>query len=354
MILTGTALTFKRNVYTQTGMFGFGLACTVDNTTGLYRFGVTGAQGAIEFTLLSGRISYQNQFVHAYRANEEFSVEAEFSSGRANVIRGGAPLIYGEPKATGMFDYFYFTRENVGMGADFDLQMSGSSVPSYYLTTQGYLTSTGQTAVTGWFVNQSPYPIRIFDSTIQSSADYSFGKLVGNVGAASSGAFAYTGDFSSIDLSQPILSTFATNFDTATILFTIIDATTLNRFIMLTAPSDLGFNSDNVLNRDVSWLNYSGGFAGADYPTDLVFRLRYATGLETFTGVWNMFTGVDSSSLKSLSFDTGLISGSGRFSANSSINWQVTYSGASGNAAQLVISGGLVSNPINSTLTFYA
>lgn len=353
MIFTGSELTVRRAIYTQTGVFGFGIACTVDNTTGAYRFGISGTS-TLEFRLESGRLYYQDQFIHSYRSNEPFLLEAQFNSGRANVIRNGAALVYGDPKVTGVFDSFYFSRANGGMGGDFDLNISGQSIPTYTITSQGYITSSGQAGVTGWFTNTSTYPIRIFDSSIQASDNYTFGRLTGTIAGGASGYFSYSGAFDTFDLSQPILTTFNTSFSDTSVLFTIIDATSDNRFITLTAPTDLTFNASDILNRDVVWLNYSGGFAGATYPTDLIFQLRYATGAEVFTGVWNMFTGINSSSLISMSFDTGLISGSGRFAANSSVNWQVTYSGLSGDAAQLLISGALISNPINSLLSFNA
>ncbi len=354
MEFTGTDLTIKRNFYTQTGDFGFSAACTVDNSTGVYRFGLSGAGGTLEFRLQSGRMYYQDQFIHAYRSNEQFLVEAQFTSGHANVLRNEAALIYGERKATGAFDYFYFQRENAGMAAIFDLEISGNSTPIYSITNYGYLFASGQAAVTGWFMNQSPYPVKVFNSVIQASQNFTFTRLTGNVNAGSSGYFSYGGDFNSLDLTQPILTTFSTNYDERSALFTIIDARTLSLVVQLTGPTDFTFNSTGILNRDVSYLNYSGGFVSDNFNTSLVFQLRYLTGLETFTGVWTMFTGANNSSLVSLFESPTIISGSGIFSGNSSLNWQVTYSGLSGNAAQLVISGGYIINPINQVLNFNA
>ncbi len=48
------------------------------------------------------------------------------------------------------------------------------------------------------------------------------------------------------------------------------------------------------------------------------------------------------------------MSGSGQFAPNSQVAFQVTYSGLSGNAAALVISGANVLNPINQSLIFNA
>lgn len=354
MQFSNTGLLIKRNVYTQTGNFGFAVACTVDNTTGVYRFGMTGAAGALEFRLQSGHMYYQDQFVHTYRSNEEFLLEAQFTSGHANVIRNSDPLIYGERKVTGAFDYFYFTRENAGMNAVFDLEISGNSTPLYTITQQGYLISSGQSGVTGYFINQSAYPLKVFNSSIQASQNYTFSNLAATVGVGGSGTFSYGGDFNSIDLTQPILTTFNTSYSDVSVLFTIIDARSLSLVVDLTGPTDFTFNQSGVLNRDVSYLNYSGGFVTDAFNTSLVFQIAYQTGLETFTGVWNMFTGVNSSALISLFHSPAMISGSGLFSGNSFVNWQVTYSGLSGNAAQLLISGGYIIDPIYQTLNFNA
>ncbi len=78
------------------------------------------------------------------------------------------------------------------------------------------------------------------------------------------------------------------------------------------------------------------------------------TGFETFTGAWDVYTGVSATSLVRLSASTGLFSGSGNFPANSFINMQIMYSGVSGNQAQLVISGNEVLNPVNQVITFNA
>lgn len=354
MIFTGSQLSLKRSIYTQTGYYGFVMDATVENTSGVYHFGLSGAAGTLDFRLESGRMYWGNQFVHTYRSYEQFTVEAQFSSGHANILKNDEALVYGEPKQTGYFDTFYFNRADANMGAAFEVSVSGNNAPVYAITQQGYLTSSGQNAVTGWFTNQGGFPIRVFDTAIQASANYTLGKLVANVGAQGSGAFAYTGDYNTIDFSQPILTTFATNFGNAAILFSIIDARTLNRFVQLTAPTDFTFTQTGVLNRDVSYLNYSGGVVVGNFNTSLVFRLSYLTGYETFTGAWNVFTGGSPSSLIPLSSSTGLFSGSGNFAPNSFLNFQVSYSGISGNQAQLVISGNEILNPINQTLTFNA
>lgn len=355
MEFTGTNLCLTRSLYTQTGQYGFALDCTVDNTSGQYLFGLSGSNGTLEFKLESGHMSYQNRFIHTYKAYQQFSLEAEFTSGTNNVIKDGTPLLYGINKSTGYFDTFYMKRANAGMGASFDLQVSGNNTPAYSITTKGYLLVSGQAGVTGYFVNQSTFPVRVFDSSIQASQLYDFGKLSATLSRGATGTFSYSGDFSSIDLTQPILTTFNTNFNDTSILFTIVDASSLNRFVYLTGPTDFTFNNTGILNRDATYLNYSGGTVVTNFSTQLTFQLAYRTGQEIFTGVWDLLTGTDSLSLVSLkrpgNYSTGMISGSGLFPPNGLVNFQVNYQGFSGNQAQLVISGNEVLNPINQPLS---
>jgi hypothetical protein len=290
MTFTGSQLAVYRNLYTQTGNYGFGMNCTVDNTTGQYQFGLSGAQGVLQFTLSSGYLYYGSQFIHTYQADEPFTIEGQFTSGTANVIKDGAPLVYGSPKATGNVDYFYFNRANASLGATFDLYVSGDNAALRTITTQGYFLTTGQAGVTGYFVNDGGYPINVFDSTILATQNYTFGKLQGNVAATNSGAFAYTGDFVNLDLTQPILTTFNTNYGDESVLFYIIDATSLGRYVYLTAPTDFEFNSDDILNRDITWLNYSGGFVSTGFDTLLDINLSYLAGSGLSTGAATGFS----------------------------------------------------------------
>jgi len=278
MIFTGTNLTIKRNFYTQTGNLAFGLNCTVDNTTGTYHFGVSGAQGTQDFKLQSGKLYQGSRFLHSYQSETTFSLAVQFSSGSTSVVKDGKMLSCGLPKTTGNYDYFYFSRENAGMAADFDVLISGDDLPAYAIQSQGYLLYSGQNAVTGRFSNNSNYPIKIFNSTMLATQNYAFGKLVGDINGLNSGVFSYSGDYSVIDITDPILTTFNTNFGDTQQIFQITDARTLSRFVYLTGPTDYSFNTTGVLNRDLTYINYSGGFGGANFPTAINFSLEYVSG----------------------------------------------------------------------------
>src|SRR5258708_935028 len=122
MQFTDSSLTLKRNFYTQTGNYGFVMSATVDTTTGGYHFGLSCAAGMLDFRLESGHMYWDNMFVQTYKAGQQFTVEAQFSSGHANVLKDDAPLVYGDPKVTGYFDTFYMNRASTDMAFEVDLQ----------------------------------------------------------------------------------------------------------------------------------------------------------------------------------------------------------------------------------------
>jgi hypothetical protein len=331
MQFTGSQLMLKRSLYTQTGNYGFAMDATVDNTSGVYHFGLSGAAGTLDFRLESGRMYWGNEFIHTYRSYEAFTVEAQFTSGHANVLKDNAPLVYGGVISTGYFDTFYFSRADANMGGEVDVLVSGNNAPVYSIAQQSYLASTGQNAVTGWFFNQGGFPIRVFDSSMQASANYDFGKLASTVGAGGSGAFAYTGDYSTIDFSQPILTTFATNFGNTNILFSIIDARSLDYFIQLTGPTDFTFNSSNVLNRDASYLNFSGGVVTEGFDARLTFSLGYVSG----SGVFTDLTGYSITAIGQFA-QSGLLTG---LVSTPTGSWTVTGTGWATGAATGFFSG---------------
>ncbi len=357
MEFTGSDLMIKRNFYTQTGNLAFGMSCTVDNTTGTYHFGISGSQGTVDFTLQSGRVYYQDQFVHSYRSNQDFLIEAQFSSGKANVVKDSNSLTYGVPSPTGEFNYFYFNRANASLGAEFTLRVSGDNLPQYTITDLGYIYSTGQEAVTGYFVNQSLYPIRVFDSSFLVTQPYDFGKLVGNISPALTGIFTYTGDFDTFDLTQPITTTFNTNFGDHLISFNIVDLRSYSRFVQFQDITNYDFDTTGILSRDLFYSNYSGGFVTNVFNADLNFRLSYVSGGGTFTGSWDFLTGTTPNTLVSLKqpgqYDTGMISGSGSFQPNSSVSFQIVHNitGSNHDGCRLVISGSEVLNPIARNLS---
>lgn len=363
MDFTGTALVLKRSIYPQTGNYSFDMTCAVDNTTGQYNFGLSGNGNVIDFLMQSGKIYFNNKFLHSYRSNQEFSLSADFTSATTNVRKDDSALIYAYPKQTGFFEYFYFKRQNAGMGATFDVEISGNNIPSYVISQNGFLTTSGQLGVTGNFINYSNFPIKIFDSSIQSSEPYSFANLNNPVNGFTTGKFVYSGDFSSIDFSQPIFTIFNTNFGDTNILFTITDLRAVAGFVLLDTITDFTLDANSGLNRDVNYTNYSGGFQTSNFNTQLTFVLDYVSGSgvfggynKSFTGAWNMMTGINLSALYAIptmndNAATRMMA-SGTFQPNTFVNFQLNHvpSGTNADATLLTISGALVFNPQSATI----
>lgn len=366
MEFSGSELILKRNFFTQTGNHSFFMTCTVDNTTGQYSFGLTGNGNIVEFVLNSGKIFYQNKFLHSYNANQEFSILTELTPSKINLLKNEAPLMLNGNRNTGLLDYFFFKRESQQIGAIFNVEISGDTVPPYRISENGYIYSSGQNSVTGTFENLSQYPIKIFNSSIQTDQPYNFAKLGNEIPANSTGVFVYSGDFQSINFSQPILTIFNTNFGDLTAFFNIINLSSSNALVFLEDINNFEVSSNGIFNRNINYTNYSGGFATTGFQTQLTFILDYVSGsgdfivsgdpiTKTFSGSWAMYTGVNSSALYPLqifeSNNGARISGGGYFNPNSFVNFQLSHiiSGENSDSARLTISGDLVSNPISNT-----
>lgn len=309
MQFTGQELTKKRNFYTQTGNFGFGLACSVDNINGKYNFGFSGNQYNFEIVLQSGKILKNGLMIHDYQAFKDFNLEIEISSGNYNIKKNDVPMIFGLQKNTGYFDYFYFNRENTGLGAIFNVYITGDNYPLYIITDKGYLINSGQTGVTGYFINQSQFLINVFDSSADGLQGLEFNKLNTGISGFNTGKFVYSGDYSQFDFTQPILTTFNTNFNNATVLFYINDLRQYDKFVLLNDINDFSFNSDFILNRDLSYNNYSGGFITDTFNTNLIFIIKSISGSGSFSSthfaINTQYTGMVYGNI----FESGILTG---------------------------------------------
>lgn len=281
MQFTGTLLNLLRNFYTQTGNFGFALSCTVDNTTGNYSFGVSGAQYNLGFAMNSGQIYYGNNLIHSYQANNLFTLEMQINSGNLNVIKDGIPVIYGMSKPTGNFNYFYFQRSGGSLNATFDLFVSGDNVPNYTIQTAGFLLNTGQTSVTGFLVNNSSFPINVFSSAAQNAQNLTFAPLTGNVTGLGQGAFSYNGNYNNFNFNYPILTIFNTNYNNQNINFTIYNVSSQQLAVLFQNISNYTISA-NQLTRTLNYNNYSGGAQTNNFPANLYFQLTYLTGSGAF------------------------------------------------------------------------
>lgn len=286
MNFTGTELQHTRNFYIQTGNFGFIASFTFDNTTGTYNLGVSGQQYNFNIIANSGKLYKDNLFLGTYRPYETFTLEAQLNTGNYNLIKNRnatvTPLVYGIPKNTGYFDYFYLNRSNGSIGATIDLYVSGDNVPNFNIPPQGYLISSSQNAVTGLFLNNSQFYINTFNSSANGLQNLNFGLLTGIIPAFGTGFFIYSGDFTQFNFNQPISTIFNTNFDDVNVLFYINDLRSFNTFIIFNPITNFNF-SNNILNRNLVYNNYSGTEISNNFNANISIKLQYITGDGTFS-----------------------------------------------------------------------
>ncbi len=282
MQFTGDQLFKKRNFYTQNGNFGVSVDFSVDNPSGKYEFGVSGTSN-MALTLESGQIKYDGLFIQSYLPFNNYSILLEITDNKLNYIQNDNEIIYGSNKPTGDYNYFYFNRDSTGINAEFDFYLSGKNLPLYNVERLGLRFNSGQQEVTGNFMNLSGYDINLFNSTTQGMQNLSYSFATGFFGSGQSSKFKYSGDLNSFDYSQPITTWFYTNFGNVGVNFKIVDISTLNKFVLLDELPDFSFNTNNEINRQLFYSNYSGSNLTNLFNTDIIFKLDYLAGSGSFT-----------------------------------------------------------------------
>ncbi len=340
MNFTGTELIHKRNFFTQTGNLGVSAECAINADTGIFYVGISGSVGTLEWKLFNGKILYGDRFVGSYQPYQSFLFDIQTTTGHLNNKINNIPVYYGQSRATGYFDYVYFRREDPTLGADFQFNVSGNNSPLYTVSSLGYLTSSGQSGVTGYFIDQSLFPIQVFNSATYNPQNLDFSPLITTINGGGTGTFSYNGDFTTFDFTQPILTTFNTNFGDLSIIFSIVNIASYNTFILFSPTiTDFTFNTGNILNRTLSYLNYSGGQTTNNFNTNLFFSLAFMNG-QSGTPGWTggiltgAFSGQGSGIVSGIGYTgiasggmTGLLTGydyagSGQFSVN---EWTTGY-----------------------------
>ena len=282
MEFSGDQLVRKRNFYTQNGNFGLAVDFSVDNPSGRYEFGVSGSN-LLSIILESGQVKYDGLFIQNYVPFNNYSALLEITNNKLNYTQNDSEVAYDLSKQTGDYNYFYFKRDNTGINAEFDFYLSGKNLPNYTIDKIGYWFSTGQREVTGNFTNQSGYEVGIFDSFAQGIQNLSYSFSSGFFASGQTSKFKYSGELAEFDFSQPIVTTFYTNFGTFDINFQIIDTSTLNKFVFLDEITDFSFNTDNEINRELFYTNYSGNLITDTFGTELIFKLEYLNGTGSFS-----------------------------------------------------------------------
>ncbi len=284
MNFTGTSTTISRNFYAQPYNIGATISLTVDNPTGVYRFGFSGTTGNLLFTLSGGKIiGPDSQYISSYQAGVNFTIDLDATSRDYNIWKNNNPYAASVPKTItgGYYDYFIVTRPSIDDNIDFDLDVVGDNQPSVFIDTYGYLFTTGQKEVTGYFRNSGSYYVTIFESAATQLQNLGFVKVQGIIQPGTVSGFKYTGNYNLFNTSEVIPTEFNTNFNDISVDFQIIDVTTGDRTVFL-VPTLFAFDSNNTVLRTIGYSNFSGG-ALSDFPALLKFKLNYVSGSGTFT-----------------------------------------------------------------------
>ncbi len=284
MNFTGTAITIGRNFYAQPTNVGASISVSVDNPTGIYQFGFSGTTGNLFITLSGGKIiGADNQYLSSYQAGVNFTIDLDSTSTNYNIWKNSNPFISAAPKTNtgGYYDFFLVKRPTLNDNIDFNLDIVGDNQPTFLIDTFGYLFTTGQTEVTGYFRNSGSYYANIFDSNATSLQNLSFIGVRGIVQPGDVTGFKYSGNYNQFNSSQIIPTTFNTNFNDISINFQVIDVTTGDRTVFIT-PASFSFDTNNSILRTIGYSNFSGGVP-SDFPAHLNFKLNYISGSGTFT-----------------------------------------------------------------------
>ena len=281
MNFTGQELIHTRNFYTQNDNFDVLVNCQVNNTTGIYSFGVTG-NSSFQIDLISGKIYKDNLFIHSYVPYEQFSIRMQLTSGNYNIYKNENPLVLGQTKVSDNYDSFFFNRQYNTDSANFDVFISGSNKPNIFIQQIGYIFSTGQVAVTGEIINYGPFDYRVFDSNASLLQNLTFDKITGNIQSGQTGYFTFNGDLNNFDTTQFILVNTYSNYNYNTFNFYILDISSFGKTIVFKSMPPLAFNSLNQINSPLQYNNYSGGFYTNDFNAEFSFILNYVSGSGLF------------------------------------------------------------------------
>ena len=320
MIFSGNELIKKRRFYSQSNNFGLVVNLSLDDPTGRYEMGISG-DGVIKLVFESGKIMWNDLFVQTYQPLKNYLISFEITNSGINYKQNDSSVFYGLEKETGKYDYFFFSRENASMPASFDFSISGYSLPDYNIQDLGILFNSGQKEVTGLFSNIKGEDIKIFSSFAQGTQNLNYLFSDDLFSSGQNSTFKYSGNFSEFDFSQPITTSFYTNFGNKQVDFKIVNATDLDRLVLLNDVSNYEFNSENKILKTISWNNYSGGVVTNNFNTEILLSLEYVDG----SGLFESSDFADSAFFNEIGYgnfiESGLLTGVSRINTgNGNVN----------------------------------
>lgn len=301
----------KRTFYCQTGNFQFGADILLDNYVGSLNFGISGSGAAdpinINFLLSGGKIIDQNgKFLTTYSTNNSVQISGNVTSGFYDIFVNQTPILYGNSKPTGIYNYFYLNPQNVNCAYNF--YVNGAD-PNLLVTNVEFF--TGATGAAGQIINESILPLRIYSGGLSNFSSNSQISLSG----------LFTGDlynvenFYIIPNGQGSLGNYSGNLQLTT------NAGILNYplQIIITGTSGaagqiLNLNGLNVISagQNQSYTANIVTTSGAGY--NLAVSLSYVTGSGDFyetISVSNFYTGGVTGFILNNGFLTQFVTGSG-------------------------------------------
>lgn len=263
----------KRSISDQTGVFGYNINVTLDNTSGYCQIGFSGTQN-VAFTFQNGRIyGPQNLFVGAYQANVPIAIQGQVGPTSYDYSIDGAPIALGNPIQSGTYSWIFINPS--GTTPSFDVSVQGQ-IPAYSIPSSGTYQGIG-TIITGMIVNLNPeVKFRIFNAALTAISPYSLtGFTTGDI--TGTGYFYLTSNYTTTStVSIPI--SFYTNFGEVDISYQISGYTPIYPNVYLTlSPLLTGSNVIPIPN------GYNQAFTAylSNYPNSaqISVSLNYISGV---------------------------------------------------------------------------
>lgn len=188
-----TTTGIKRSLYSQTGNFQFQTDLVLDSVMGFVNIGVSGfisgnVPSRIDFLFNSGKIWDNNRrFVGIYNSNSLVSISGNITSEKYDYFINSIPIVYGNHKSTGTYNYIYINPVNVN--CEYNMLVNGEQ-PN--LSISNIDCFSGAAAGSGYITNNN-LPVTIFSGRFTNFSDnlpFSFSEIfTGQLNKDESGVF---------------------------------------------------------------------------------------------------------------------------------------------------------------------
>lgn len=293
---------FKQSISDQTRNFGFQFNTSIDDLTKKVNVGFSGTD-IVNWMFYQGRIyDNQNRFCGSYLRNQQTSISGTIGAFSYDYYINGTPIALGSFKSSGTINYLYANSES-GNSVKINSNVVAESIPSFSLS-KFINAFQGFTGV-GNFTNNSNVNFRIFSGVNDNSSIIWGGNSTGDIAPGNSGLFYLyvSGAKGGINYSGNF--TFYTNFGLITSPIVINSLSTglqVTKFSYSPNNFKNFIGAPNILQSDAGSINILT-ISGTNYisPPNFNVSLSYSSGVtgigQTFTGTWNLSTGLSLSTL---------------------------------------------------------